>query len=141
MQKYVRVENDQVVECLDYLPGTPGDWREAIDITPTLIPLKQICGPHHFDISKNPVEIVWSVIDLNEQERKETLMNILVSPLTFKMQQEMQKEFNNSLEGIGMDVDFVRSLTEQVRAIKTEIAALTTHEEIDAYIAAKGITP
>jgi len=139
MPKHVRVENDQVIECLDYLPERPGDWREAIEVAPTLVPFRQIYGSHHFDISKNPVEIVWSVIDLNEQERKETLMNMRTGQLQMQIQQEMQKEFAPNDEQTNLTV--VGALMEQLRSIKAEISVLNSHEDIDAYIAAKGITP
>ena len=138
MPKHVRDVNGQVIECLDSLPERPGDWREAIEVAPTLVQFRQIYGSHHFDTTKNPVEIVWSVIDLNEQERKETLMNMRTGQLQMQIQQEMQKEFAPNEEQTNLAV--VGALMEQLRAIKAEIAALTTHKDIDAYIAAKGIT-
>lgn len=140
MPKYVRVENDQVIECLDYLPeNAQGDWREAIDIIPSLIAFKQIQGPHTFDISKTPVEIVWSVIDLNLNERKETIINTVTSSL----QNELNKQLNKNLSDPNESINFqlVESLVNQIRSKKFEIDAIQTHEELDQYIQNNNIVP
>jgi hypothetical protein len=140
MPKYVRVENDQVIECLDYLPeNAQGDWREAIDIIPSLIAFKQIQGPHTFDISKTPVEIVWSVIDLNLNERKETIINTVTSSL----QNELNKQLNKNLSDPNQNINFqlIESLVNQIRSKKFEIDAIQTHEEMDQYIQNNNIVP
>ena len=137
--KHVRVENGQVVECLDYRPDRPGDWRNAIEVSPPLVPFKQIYGAHSFDISKDPVEIVWPVVDLTVDERRETIMNQQTAQLQMQIQQEMQKEFSPTPEQTNLGI--VEVLMRQLREKKAAIAALATHEDIDAYIAANNIVP
>ena len=140
MPKYVRIENDNVIECLDYIPENPqGDWREAIDVIPNIIPFKQIQGPHTFDISKTPVEIVWSVIDLSLDERKQTIFNMIVDPI----QLLLNKELNKNLSDPNQNIDFkiVENLINQVRNKKFEIEAIQTHEEMDQYIQTNNIVP
>ncbi len=64
MPKHIQIVNNEVVQCLDYLPeNATGDWRIAVEIEPNLIPGRQIIGSHSFDLSKIPVEINWSVLD------------------------------------------------------------------------------
>jgi hypothetical protein len=140
MAKFVRIENDQIIECLDYLPHNhQGDWREAIDIVPHLIPFKQIQGPHSFDISKTPVEIVWSVIDLTLDERKQTIVSIT----TGELQNEVGKELNKDLSDANQNINFqlIESLVNQIRSKKFEIDAIQTHEEMDQYIQNNNIVP
>lgn len=137
MATHVRIENNEVVECLGYFPNRPGDWREAIDIEPVLNPVRQIRGSHTFDISKNPVEIVWGVIDLSPEDRKMTIQNKLLSELKMKVRQEMDNEFTS---GGFANMTLVNSLIEQIRSKKQEIDALVTHEQIDEYMQANNLT-
>jgi hypothetical protein len=140
MSKYVRVENDQVVECLDYLPANhQGDWREAVDVIPSLIPFKQIQGPHSFDISKTPVEIVWSVIELTLDERKQTIFNMTTADLQNQIEKQLNKDLSNPSENINFQL--VESLVNQIRSKKFEIDAIQTHEEMDQYILDNNIVP
>ena len=137
MATHVRIENNEVVECLGYLPNRPGDWREAIDIEPTLNPTRQIRGSHTFDISKNPVEIVWGVIDLSPEDRRMTIRNKLIAELKIKVREEMDKEFT---DGDVANMTLVNSLMEQIRSKNQEIDALVTHEQIDEYMQANNLT-
>lgn len=134
MPKYVRIANNEVVECLDYLPERPGVWMEAVEIEPTLVAGRQIRGSHTFDISKNPVEINWSVIDLTPADRKEMLVFALQQRSRVIIQQELLKEF----EGTQSDLNFVQTKILEYRAGKAAIDALVTHEDIEAFIAANG---
>jgi hypothetical protein len=135
MSKHIRVENDQVVECLDYLPqNATGDWRIAVEVEPSLIEGRQIRGSHSFDLTKSPVEIVWSVIDLTVNDRKEELQQRLNQDSYEIVHGELIKEF----EGQNSEFELVQAAIVAYRTKRAEIAALTTHEEIDAFILANG---
>jgi hypothetical protein len=106
MPKHIRVENNEVVECLDYLPNNAsGDWRIAIEIEPSLIIGRQIRGSHTFDLTKNPVEILWSVIDLTVADRKDSLLQILNNESQEIVHNELIKEF----EGQSSDFALVQA--------------------------------
>ena len=78
MPSHIKVENNVVVQCLSYLPEIhDGDWREAIEINPNCIPNRQMIGAHSFDLTKSPVEIIWEVIDISVEERKQQLQSNL----------------------------------------------------------------
>jgi hypothetical protein len=133
---WVRVENNQVVECLSYLPERAGDWRQAIDVVPALIPNRQIVDGHTFDLTKNPVEIVWSVKNLEVQERKESLLDQLTGKEKQAIQNEIMKELTCSCANSSHCC--LETLTDNVNALRqkrNEIVALNTHEEVDAYMA------
>jgi hypothetical protein len=135
MSKHIRVENDVVVECLDYLPANPtGDWRIAVEIEPSLIAGRQIRGSHTFDLTKNPVEIVWSVIDLSVADRKESLLQNLNQTSYEIVHGELIKEF----EGQNSEFSLVQAAITAYRMKRAEIISLSTHEEIDAFILANG---
>lgn len=137
MATHVRVENNEVVECLGYLPDRPGDWREAVDIQPTLNTIRQVRGSHTFDISKNPVEIVWGVIDLSPEDRRMTIQNKLLSELKMKVRAEVDRELAGEQAA---DMILVNSLMEQIRSKSQEINALVTHEQIDEYMQTNNLT-
>lgn len=135
MSKHIRVENNQVVQCLDYLPeNATGDWRIAIEVEPSLIEGRQIRGSHTFDLTKSPVEIVWSVIDLTVDDRKQDLLQRLNSESYEIVHGELIKEF----EGQDSEFTLVQAAISAYRAKRTEILALSTHDEIDAFILANG---
>ena len=132
MQKYVRIENGSVVECVDSLPLNPvGEWRQAIEIAPTLVPNRQITGSHYFEIDKNPVEIKWNIIELTVEERKNQLTSDLNSRSYRIVYDELIKEFN----GQDSNFSFVQAAISVYRAKKIEINLLSSHEDIDNYIA------
>lgn len=137
---WVRVENNQVVECLGYLPERAGDWRQAIDVVPALIPNRQIVDGHTFDLTKNPVEIVWNVRNLSVEERKDTLLDKVTANEKQAIQNEIMKELvcscNNSNHCC------LNALTDNINALRqkrNEVGALSTHEELDAYAASNNL--
>jgi hypothetical protein len=135
MSKHIRVEDGIVVECLDYLPANPtGDWRIAIEIQPSIIEGRQTVGTHTFDLTKNPVEIVWSVIDLTVGERKDSLIQNLNNTSYEIVHKELIKEF----EGQNSEFTLVQLAISSYRIKRQQIMALSSHEEIDAFILANG---
>lgn len=135
MPKHIRVENNEVVECLDYLPNNAsGDWRIAIEIEPSLIIGRQIRGSHTFDLTKNPVEILWSVIDLTVADRKDSLLQILNNESQEIVHNELIKEF----EGQSSDFALVQAAIAAYRNKRSQIDALSSHDDIDVFILANG---
>jgi len=135
MSKHIRIEDGIVVECLDYLPENPiGDWRIAIEIQPSIIEGRQTVGTHTFDLTKNPVEIVWSVIDLTVGERKDSLIQNLNNTSYEIVHKELIKEF----EGQNSEFTLVQLAISSYRIKRQQIMALSSHEEIDAFILANG---
>lgn len=72
-QLYVQVINDAVKHCWDTKPtegvGNNG-WKEAVEVRPNIVAGRQRYAAHTFDITKDPVEIVYPVIDITVDERK-----------------------------------------------------------------------
>jgi hypothetical protein len=133
MPKHIRVENNEVVECVDLMNELPptGDWRIAIDVDPQVIPNRQIRGSHLFDLSKTPAEIIWEVIDLTIDERKKQLLMNLEGDTKVSIYEYIGTEDYDEIEASEFIVQKLL-LKQQNKAI---INNLQTHEQIDDYIA------
>ena len=71
----VRVQDGKVTDCWDTpAPEGQSGWSAAVEITPDLTPNREILTTHTFDITKNPIEIVWGKRELSVDERKGSLI-------------------------------------------------------------------
>ena len=137
---WVRVENGEVVECLNHNPNREGDWREAVDVPANPIPNRQIVEGHHFDITKTPVEVVWGVKDLSVDDRKETLLLEITQAERQAIRQEVEKEMTCSCSSDAeCCIDTLTQSIASLRQKREQIVALTTHEEVDQYMSANGL--
>ena len=133
--KKIRIENNSVVECMnaDEVPEgamNTGDWRDAVEVQPELIPGKQVTDGHWFDLTKTPVEILWNVKDLSVEDRKQ--------PLLYAIDQKYKQELTDVVDTADDPAEstqaFLQALTDK-QADKAVVTALTTHQQIDDYIA------
>lgn len=133
--KKIRIENNSVVECMnaDEVPEGAmniGDWHDAVEIQPELVVGKQITDGHWFDLTKTPVEILWNVKDLSVEDRKQ--------PLLYAIDQKYKQELTDVVDTADDPAEstqaFLQALTDK-QADKAVVTALTTHQQIDDYIA------
>jgi hypothetical protein len=87
MSLYVRVENGEFKDCRGATDDKPG-WKSAIEVWPTIIPHRQIHANHIFDLTKDPVEIIYLIEDVEVNLRKDTLKS--KSEFLFKQIVEIQ---------------------------------------------------
>ncbi|MFH0782936.1 MAG: hypothetical protein V2B20_13450 [Pseudomonadota bacterium] len=73
MAYWIKVQDGKVVQVWDTPPpvGETG-WRNAIEIRPEIDENTQRYGVHSFDLTKEPAEIVWAVINMTAQEIADT---------------------------------------------------------------------
>jgi hypothetical protein len=130
----VRVQNGQVTDVWD-TPAPEGQdgWSPAVEITPDLTENREIITTHTIDITKNPIEIIWSKRELTVDERKGSLISQANFAVTMiESQIEMKKDIP----------DFageVATLEEQLPSARTtrdarvaQVEAAVTHEDVDA---------
>lgn len=134
MLKKIRVENNQVVECMSphEVPigaMDKGDWRDAIEVPPQLIPNRQICGSHWFDLTKNPVEIRWNVEDISIEDRKKSLY----STIDEKYKKTLSQVLNNMNDSTEVIQIFLQNMMNKENE-KNMIKSFNTHEQVDDYI-------
>lgn len=135
---WVRVVNDQVKDCWDYRPGDgvmasqPG-WREAVEVTPDITPNREYITTHHFDVTKSPVEIVWSKASLSVGDRKGSMIAIAKQAVRKVIMEQMELEMSpNSDESF--DSQAVADAKTASAAKIAAINAATTHEDLDALL-------
>jgi hypothetical protein len=61
-------DSNTVVAIWNTLPPEDqlSQWKEAIEVRPSLIPNKQRYGNYLVDLSSTPVQIIWTIIDLDD---------------------------------------------------------------------------
>ena len=129
---FVKIVNNEVTQCWDTQPpkGESG-WKSAIEVRPAVIPNRQQYTSHSFDITKDPVEIIWGVQDITAEDRKGGLRSQAAAEFQQVVQEEMRKEVDEfpSTQYDAAVVDAARIVFETK---VTAINAITTHEELDA---------
>ncbi len=129
---HIRVEDGVVKQCVEELPTDPqGDWREVIDVTPVLIAGRQIAENHSFDLTKTPAEIIWEIVDIPVESRKQSLYQTYSTLSKQIVNGELSKEFRKI--PINYDQSVIDAELLKWRALRVEILALETHEEIEAF--------
>lgn len=131
---FVKIENNEVTQCWDTQPprGEAG-WKSAIEVRPAITPNRQMYTSHTFDITKDPVEIVWGVVDITPEDRKGGMRAQAAAAFQQVVQEEMRKEVDEFPETRydPATVDAARIVFENK---VTAINAATTHEELDALL-------
>jgi hypothetical protein len=107
-----------------------GDWRDAVEVQPELIAGKQVTDGHWFDLTKTPVEILWNVKDLSVEDRKRPLLHAIDE----KYKQQLTNVVNTANDPAESTQAFLQAMMDK-QADKAVVAALTTHQQIDDYIA------
>ena len=128
---FVKIVNDEVTQCWDTQPprGESG-WKSAIEVRPAITNRQYYTG-HTFDITKDPVEIVYGVQDITAEDRKGGLRSQAAATFQQVVQEEMRKEVDEfpTTQYNAATVDAARI------AFETRVAAInaaTTHEQLDA---------
>ena len=126
MSLYVRIIGDTVEDCWDTPPpeGQEG-WKNAIEVRPSIIQHRQGYTSHTFDISKDPVEIVYGTFDISVADRKTS------------MKQSAGIEFNMLLQQMANNPDnynaaALKKSKDAIAPKQAAIDACTTHDELDA---------
>ena len=129
---FVKIVNNEVTQCWDTQPpkGESG-WKSAIEVRPAVIPNRQQYTGHTFDITKDPVEIIWGVQDITAEDRKGGLRSQAAAEFQQVVHEEMRKEVDEfpSTQYDAAVVDAARIVFETK---VTAINAATTHEQLDA---------
>ena len=129
MTHYVQVVNGEVVHCWDSAPPVPvgqDGWRAAIEVHPPITPHRQYYTTHRFDLTKNPVEIVWSVADISVDDRKNGWIQRLEAE--YQMEEFRQKMNDES------DPAKLEAIQTKNAPIIAAVTAATTHDALDALL-------
>lgn len=132
MSLFVQVVNEEVKQVWDTQPpaGEEG-WKSAVEVKPDLTANRQVYDGHTFDISVDPVQIVYAVRDLTVDERKGSLLAEAQATYRAAVQAEMQKEIDE-FPSTQYDAAAVAAAQDTYEARVTAVNAATTHDEVDA---------
>ena len=71
MALYVRIQNNAVTDCWDTPPPAGQDgWKSAVEVRPAITAHRQGYTAHTFDLTKDPVQIVYGTYDIPVEDRK-----------------------------------------------------------------------
>ena len=127
MSLYVRIENGEVKDCWDTPPDNRPGWRNAIEIKPTIIPHRQYYTGHTFNLTKDPVEIVYGVADVTVADRKESMKQ--QAAMAFNMLFRQQAQDPSTYDPVAL-----QAAKDAVAPKQAAIDACTTHDELDALL-------
>jgi len=129
MSLYVQVIAGEVKQVWGTSPpeGESG-WKSAIEVRPEITDGRQAYTTHTFDLTSDPVEIVYGVRDLTVDDHKSSLINNAKSEYEQAANEQTQLE----LYGDGMDIDTLVAAKIAKDAKITDINDSTTHDDLDA---------
>jgi hypothetical protein len=131
MSLFVQIVNNEVKQVWDTQPpaGESG-WKSAVEVKPAITANRQTYDGHTFDLSVDPVQIVYAVKDITVDDRKGSLIGQAKSILQQVANEQMQTELDDTTA----DADL--TVVSAAKAVKdasiAAINACTTHEELDA---------
>lgn len=129
---FVKIVNNEVTQCWDTQPpkGESG-WKSAIEVKPAINPTRQSYTGHTFDITKDPVEIVYGVQDFTVEGRKAHQASVYKAAFQQVVAEEVRKEVDE-FPDTQYDAAVVDAARVDFEAKMTALAAITTHEQLDA---------
>jgi hypothetical protein len=128
---WIRVENNEVKDVWDSAPADTAGWTTGVEVLPDLTPNREIMTTHQFDLTKNPIEIIWGKRDLLVDERKSSLIGQAQGQFQQVVQQQMMLQMspNPSEE---FDTTIVTAAKATMQARIDLVNAAVTHEDVDA---------
>jgi hypothetical protein len=129
MSLFAKVVNNEVKQVWDTQPpaGESG-WKSAVEVKPDITANRQTYDGHTFDISVDPVQIVYAVKDITVDDRKGGLIGAAKSTY----QQVANEQTRLEAEDASGDTAAVSTAKDVKDASIAAINACTTHDELDA---------
>tara|TARA_R110002110_G_scaffold84266_3_gene218959 strand:+ start:1663 stop:2061 length:399 start_codon:yes stop_codon:yes gene_type:complete len=129
MSLYVRVIDGEVIQVWDTPPPErETGWRAAVEVRPEITAGRESYDGHTFDLTSDPVEIVYGVRDLTVDDHKGSSIN----KIKYEYERVADEQTQLELYGDGMDMDILIAAKTAKDAKLVDINACTTHDDIDA---------
>ena len=129
MSLFAKVVNNEVTQVWDTQPpaGESG-WKSAVEVKPAITANRQTYDRHTFDVSVDPVQIVYAVKDITVDDRKGSLIGAAKATYSQVANEQARLE----AEDASGDTAAVSTAKDVKDASIAAINACTTHEELDA---------
>lgn len=124
---YIKVIEGEVKECIDSLPEDMEGWRECIEYKPDLKDGRERYGDFVFMLDSNPAQLIWPVLELDIETRKEAMKAQCVNEFVQFYQNQLITILNTRvLDSAGIE-EQLRLLAEKQAAVETA----GTHDQLD----------
>ena len=129
MSLFAKVVNDEVTQVWDTQPpaGESG-WKSAVEVKPAITANRQSYDGHTFDVSVDPVQIVYAVKDITVDDRKSGLISRAKGTYSQVANEQARLEADDA----SGDTAAVSTAKDVKDASIVAINACTTHDELDA---------
>ena len=129
MSLFAKVVNDEVTQVWDTQPpaGESG-WKSAVEVKPAITANRQSYDGHTFDVSVDPVQIVYAVKDITVDDRKDGLIGAAKGTYSQVANEQARLEADDA----SGDTAAVSTAKDVKDASIAAINACTTHDELDA---------
>ena len=130
MSLFAKVVNNEVKQVWDTQPpaGESG-WHSAVEVKPDVTENRQVLDGHTFDLTTDPVQIVYAVRDVTVEERKAGLIGQAKSEFQQVVNAQLQIEMDDT--DTAGDLDAVSAAKAVKDAKIVAINTATTHEDLD----------
>ena len=126
MALFVRIQNNLVTDCWDTPPPAGQDgWKSAVEVRPAITAHRQGYTAHTFDLSTDPVQIVYGTYDIPVADRKVGMK----ANASFSFQQVVQEQMRDPAS---YDLAAVAAAQAAIAPKVASIEAATTHDQLDA---------
>lgn len=131
MSLFVKIVNNEVKQVWDTQPpaGESG-WKSAVEVKPDVVENRQVLDGHTFDITTDPVQIVYAVRDVTVDERKAGLIGQAKSEFQMVANAQLQTELDDTATDGDLEAVSAAKAVKDARIVA--INACTTHDELDA---------
>jgi hypothetical protein len=130
MTHFVQVLNGEVKQVWDTPPsegvGNNG-WKSAVEVRPAITAHRQGYTAHRFDITTDPVQIIWDTFDISVADRK----NSMKSGAGFEFQMVVNQQARNPET---YDAAAIETARQAMITKQAAIEAATTHDQLDALL-------
>jgi len=128
MPLFVQTVNGEVKQVWDTQPpaGEAG-WNSAIEVRPAITANRQVYDGHTFDLTKNPVEIVYAVRNVPVAERKASMESAAKQSYLEASYGVTQDELINGNGNIALIAAAKIAKDQALSAL----AGATTHDDLD----------
>jgi len=130
MTHYVQVLNGEVKQVWDTPPGEGvgnNGWKSAVEVRPAITAHRQGYTAHRFDITTDPVQIIWDTFDISVADRK----NSMKSGAGFEFQMVVNQQARNPET---YDAAAIETARQAMITKQAAIEAATTHDQLDALL-------
>jgi hypothetical protein len=130
MTHYVQVVGNEVKQVWDTPPaegvGNNG-WKNAVEVRPAITAHRQGYTAHRFDLTTDPVQIIWDTYNIPVADRKAGM----IANANMGFQMEMQRQAMNPAN---YDPAALAAAQAAIAPKVAAINAATTHDDLDALL-------